>query len=65
MTMGNETRVSKRLIKKKGGGSRSPSSKRGRKLREGTKVQARYRGRSKFYAGRIERDRNDGTYDIA
>ena len=60
-----ETRVSKRLIKKKGGGSRSPSPKRGRKLREGAKVQARYRGRSKFYPGRIERDHGDGTYDLA
>ena len=58
-----ETRVAKRLIKKKGG-SRSPSPKRGRKLREGAKVQCRYRGRSKFYPGRIERDRGDGTYDI-
>ena len=78
-----ETRVAKRLIKKKGG-SRSPSPKRGRKLCEGAKVQARYRmgasveipfdslflffpnsgGRSKFYPGRIERDRGDGTYDI-
>ena len=59
-----ETRVAKRLIKKKGG-SRSPSPKRGRdKLREGAKVSARYRGRSKYYPGRIERDRGDGTYDI-
>ena len=76
-----ETRVAKRLIKKKGG-SRSPSPKRGRKLREGAKVQARYRmgarveipfdslylfhsgGRSKYYPGRIERDRGDGTYDV-
>ena len=58
-----ETRVAKRLIKKKGG-SRSPSPKRGRKLREGAKVQCRYRGRSKFYPGRIERDRGDGTYDV-
>ena len=76
-----ETRVAKRLIRKKGN-SRSPSPKRGRKLREGAKVQARYRmgarveisfdslylfhsgGRSKFYPGRIERDRGDGTYDI-
>jgi hypothetical protein len=55
--------VEERLIRKKGG-SRSPSPKRGRKLREGAKVSARYRGRSKFYPGRIERDRGDGTYDI-
>ena len=33
-------------------------------MREGAKVQCRYRGRSKFYPGRIERDRGDGTYDI-
>ena len=59
-----ETRVEERLIRKKGG-SRSPSPKRGRnKLREGAKVQCRYRGRSKFYPGRVERDRGDGTYDI-
>ena len=59
-----ETRVAKRLIKRRAG-SRSPSPKRGRKLREGAKVSARYRGRrSKFYPGRIERDRGDGTYDI-
>ena len=52
------------MIRKKGG-SRSPSPKRGRnKLREGAKVSARYRGRSKYYPGRIERDRGDGTYDI-
>ena len=55
--------MEERLIRKKGG-SRSPSPKRGRKLREGAKVQCRYRGRSKFYPGRIERDRGDGTYDI-
>ena len=63
--------------------SRSRSPKRGRKLREGAKIEARYRlapawkitefcrhlfhsgGRSKFYKGKIDRDRKDGTYDIA
>ena len=44
--------------------SRSKSPKRGR-LREGAKVEARYRGRSKFYKGLISRDRGDDTYDIA
>ena len=34
----------------------SRSGGRGR-LREGAKVEARYRGRSKFYPGRIARDR--------
>ena len=36
----------------------------GRSLRVGTKVKARYRGKSKFYPGVIARDRGDGTYDI-
>merc|ERR1711998_505525 len=34
------------------------------KLREGDKVEARYRGKSRFYPGKISRDRGDGTYDI-
>ncbi|KAH8059996.1 cytidine deaminase [Aureococcus anophagefferens] len=53
-----ETRVEERLIRKLGG-----SSSRGR-LREGAKVEARYRGRSKYYKGKISRDRGDGTFDI-
>ena len=65
-----ETRVEERLIRLLDGGgrvSRSPSPQgggaRGR-LREGTKVKARYRGRSRFYPGRIARDREDGTFDV-
>ena len=54
-----ETRVEERLIRKLGGSS----SSRGR-LREGAKVEARYRGRSKYYKGKISRDRGDGTFDI-
>ena len=27
-------------------------------------MEARYRGRSKYYSGRIGRDRGDGTYDV-
>merc|ERR1719487_1330630 len=34
------------------------------KLREGLLVEARYRGKSKYYPGRISRDRGDGSYDI-
>ena len=61
-----ETRVEERLIRKVGGSrSRSPSPSRGRRLREGARVEARYRGRSKFYPGKISRDRGDGTFDIA
>ena len=53
-----ETRVSKRLIRSKDGGGSS-------KLEEGDKVEARYRGREKYYPGKVTRDRGDGTYDIA
>ena len=34
-------------------------------MREGDLVEARYRGREKYYKGKISRDRGDGTYDIA
>ena len=64
-----ETRVEERLIRSLDGGgrgSRSPSPRGGRRgrLREGDKIEARYRGRSRYYPGRIARDRNDGTYDV-
>ncbi|KAK7238987.1 cytidine deaminase [Aureococcus anophagefferens] len=63
-----ETRVAARLIRERdGGGARSPArgaSSSSDKLREGDKVEARYRGREKYYAGKISRDRGDGTYDI-
>ena len=60
-----ETRVVAELIDggDDGAGSRSPS-RRGARLRVGSKVKARYRGRSKYYPGKISRDRGDGTYDI-
>ena len=54
-----ETRVAKRLIRSKEGSGGSS------KLEEGDKVEARYRGREKYYPGKITRDRGDGTYDIA
>ena len=28
------------------------------------KVEARYRGKSRYYPGKISRDNRDGTYDI-
>jgi len=61
-----ETRVTKDLIKQIGGASvmiSSPPPRRGR-LSEGAKVEARYRGKSKFYPGRIFKDRGDSTYDV-
>ena len=53
-----ETRVEERLIKKKDGGGGKDS------FREGDKIEADYRGRGKFYPGKISRDRGDDTYDI-
>merc|ERR1711871_582976 len=34
------------------------------KLREGDKVEARFGGRDKWYAGKITNARSDGTFDI-
>ncbi|CAN0506066.1 unnamed protein product, partial [Discosporangium mesarthrocarpum] len=36
----------------------------GTRLREGDKVEARYRGRGKYYRGNISRVNSDGTFDI-
>ena len=33
-------------------------------LRRGDKVEANYRGRGKYYTGKIREDRGDGTFDI-
>ena len=40
------------------------SSDSNSKLSEGTKVEARYRGKSKYYKGKVARARLNGTYDI-
>ncbi|CAM9823557.1 unnamed protein product, partial [Choristocarpus tenellus] len=44
------------------GSVRSPG--RNGKMREGDKVEARYRGRGKYYRGKIARVNSDGTFDI-
>ena len=33
-------------------------------LREGMKVEARYRGKARYYPGIIKRENRDGTFDI-
>ena len=43
----------------RGGGGSS-----GDALREGMKVEARYRGKSRYYTGVIKRENRDGTFDI-
>merc|ERR1711988_1541769 len=43
---------------------RRPSSPgRGSRLEEGMKVEADYKGKGKYYKGKITRDNRDGTYD--
>ena len=42
-----------------GGGGSRPAA-----LREGMKVEARYRGKEKYYPGVIRRENRDGTFDI-
>ena len=61
----SETRVEARLITALGGGGSDSDRASSDKLREGDAVEARYRGREKYYPGKIDRDRRDGTYDIA
>ena len=53
-----EAGVPPRRCRKRGGGGGAGA------LREGDEVEADYRGRGKFYAGKITRDRRDGTYDV-
>ena len=36
----------------------------GGSLREGAKVEARYRGKSRYYPGVIKRENRDGTFDV-
>ena len=55
-------RVAADLIRVLGGGS---SVSKAAKLEEGDKVEANYRGRGKWYPGKITKDRRDGTYDIS
>jgi hypothetical protein len=33
-------------------------------IEEGSKVEANYRGKGKYYPGRVKRVRSDGTYDV-
>ena len=55
--------MDKDLIRLIGGGDRAASPSKAR-LEEGAKVEGNYRGRGKWYAGKISRDRLDGTFDV-
>ena len=58
-----ETRVLEEYIRPRGGsgGGRDVSVP---KFRRGERVEARYRGRAKYYRGRVARERGDSLYDI-
>ena len=64
-----ESHVKERYIKKRSSSrsrsrSRSRSPKRSKKPREGDQVEADFKGKGKYYAGKVTRVRSDGTYDI-
>jgi hypothetical protein len=59
----SETRLEEALLRLLGGGSGSPS-KRSAKIEEGSKVEGNFRGKGRWYKGKVTRDRRDGTFDI-
>ncbi|EQC37756.1 hypothetical protein SDRG_04783 [Saprolegnia diclina VS20] len=65
-----ETGVAAELIRAKGGSSPKKKSNdstdddKPKKYKEGDKIEAQYKGKSKFYPGVISRARLNGTYDI-
>merc|ERR1719230_1339396 len=64
-----ESGVIERMIRKRGGSNddrpRSPSrSGGGERLRPGDKIEAKYRGGSRWFSGEVVRERADGSYDV-
>ncbi|CAM9205087.1 unnamed protein product, partial [Laminaria digitata] len=59
-----ERMVEASLIKRHGGERPQPSSGAGTTLREDARVEARYKGRRRYYPGRITRVHRDGSCDI-
>merc|ERR1711968_270096 len=57
--MGVEENLIRSLEPSGGGGGGSSA-----RLEEGMKVEARYRGKSRYYPGKIRRVNRDGTFDI-
>src|SRR3569623_2021275 len=61
-----EARVSESNIRLKDGGSSNnrASVSVSDSFREGDKIEGNYRGRGRWYPGKISKDRGDKTYDI-
>ena len=53
--------MKKSYIKEVASSSRSP---RFEDYSRGDAIEARYRGKTKYYPGKIARDNRDGTYDV-
>ena len=63
-TTARRSRASRNPVKAlESGGGRDDDRRGGDELREGMKVEARYRGRGRYFPGRISRVHPDGTYD--
>ena len=59
-----EMKVPEELIRAKESAAASGSGRK-KTLEEGDKVEGNYKGKGKWYAGKIQKVRLDGTYDIA
>jgi hypothetical protein len=59
-----ETAVAADLVRAVGGSKKGVNPSRSARIEEGSKVEANYRGKGKFYPGRVKRDRGDGTFDV-
>ena len=60
----SERRVARRNVRVKGGSSKK-STKGGKALRKGTRVEARFMGGRRYYPGKISAENADGTFSIA
>ena len=59
-----ERRVDAAMARPVGGAAPGSPKKSAARLREGDAVEANFRGRGKFFKGKIDREHSDGTYDI-
>ena len=60
-----EDRVKRSCIRKDESTLKMQTESQVQNIREGSKVEGNYRGRGKWFAGKIVRDRGDHTFDIA
>jgi len=56
--------VAPELIRPLDAGPGSPSKSTSGGLREGMKVEARFKGKLRYYPGIIRRENRDGTFDV-